>query len=62
MVRAKGSKDNANILKAPKTMDIPTYNSAVWELTERLYSKSMEIKWTKYMKVDPELRSLWLNI
>jgi len=22
----------------------------------------MEIKWTKYMKVDPELRSLWLNI
>jgi hypothetical protein len=25
---------------------------------ERLFCKSMEIKWYKYMKEDPELRSL----
>jgi len=31
---------------------------SVWELNEQLYCKSMEIKWYKYMKVDPELRSL----
>jgi hypothetical protein len=30
----------------------------VWVLNERLDCKSMEIKWYKYMKVDPELRSL----
>ena len=26
---------------------------AVWVLNERLDSKSMEIKWYKYIKVDP---------
>ena len=29
-------------------------------LNERLDCKSMEIKWYKYMKVDPELQSLWV--
>ena len=32
----------------------------MWVLNERLNCKSMEIKWYKYMKVDPELRSLWV--
>ena len=33
---------------------------SVVELTEQLDCKSTEIKWYKYMKVDPWLRSLWL--
>ena len=32
------------------------------DLHERLDSKSMEIEWYKYMKVDPWLRGLWLSL